>query len=142
VPPGTVYEPPVIQLDLVPTALAAAGVAAEPGWKLDGVNLLPFVQGKDPTVPHDSLYWRLGPQIAIRRGAWKLVRYDRTVDQSGARSNHRAGTEVTPERLYNLDADPGEESDLAGRHPEKAAELYRSWRSWNAQLAAPLWGPG
>jgi arylsulfatase A-like enzyme len=140
-PAGAVYEPPVIQLDLLPTALAAAGVSAEPGWKLDGVDLLPYLRGKVAEAPHDSLYWRLGPQIAIRRGAWKLVRYDRTVDQAGARSNPRS-TEVTAGRLYNLDLDPGEESDLSARHPEKAAELLRAWQSWNAQLAAPLWGPG
>jgi arylsulfatase A-like enzyme len=140
-PMGTVFEPPVIQLDLLPTALAAAGVAAEPGWKLDGVDLLPFVQGKIAKAPHDSLYWRQGPQLAIRSAGWKLVRYDRTVDEAGAQSNPRS-TEVTRDRLYNLDLDRSEENDLAALHPEKVAELLRAWRSWNAQLAAPLWGPG
>jgi arylsulfatase A-like enzyme len=125
----------------LPTALAAAGVAAEPGWKLDGVNLLPFVQGKVAKAPHDSLYWRQGPQLAIRSGGWKLVRYDRTVDEAGAQSNPRS-TEVTRDRLFNLDLDRSEEHDLAVRHPEKVAELFRAWQSWNAQLATPLWGPG
>jgi arylsulfatase A-like enzyme len=140
-PPGVVYEPPVIQLDLLPTALAAAGVAAEPGWKLDGVDLLPFLRGKAEEAPHDSLYWRQGPQMAIRRGAWKLVRYDRTVDEAAAPSSARS-TEVTPYRLYDLDLDRGEETDLAARHPGKAAELLRAWQAWNAQLVTPLWGPG
>jgi arylsulfatase A-like enzyme len=140
-PPGSVYEPPVIQLDLLPTALAAAGIAAEPGWKLEGVDLLPFLRGKVAEPPHDSLYWRQGRQMAIRRGAWKLVRYDRTVDEAGATSNPRS-TEVTSYRLYNLDLDRGEEHDLAARHPEKTSELLRAWQTWDAQLAAPLWGPG
>jgi arylsulfatase A-like enzyme len=140
-PSGSVYEPPVIQLDLLPTALAAAGVAAEPGWKLDGVDLLPFLKGTDAKAPHDSLYWRQGPQMAIRRGPWKLVRYDRAVDEPGATSDARS-TEVTPGRLYNLDLDPGEESNLSTRHPEKVAELLRAWQAWNAQLAAPSWRPG
>ena len=45
-PEGAVYEQPVIQLDVLPTVLAAAGVKTEPEWKLDGVNLLPYVKGE------------------------------------------------------------------------------------------------
>ena len=40
-PAGKVDDRPVIQLDILPTALAAAGVEIKPEWKLDGVNLLP-----------------------------------------------------------------------------------------------------
>ena len=139
-PAGAVSEAQVIQLDLLPTALAAAGVAAEPGWKLDGVDLLPTLRGKAARPPHEALYWRQGQQMAIRLGAWKLVRYDRAVDRPGATSDLRA-TEVTPGRLYNLDDDRGEENDLAARHPEKVAELLRAWQSWDAQLVAPSWAP-
>jgi len=41
IPEGQVDDRPVIQLDILPTALAAAGVTVQPEWKLDGVNLLP-----------------------------------------------------------------------------------------------------
>jgi len=140
-PAGAVYQPAVIQLDLLPTALAAAGVAAEPAAKLDGVNLLPFVCGQNAAAPHDALYWRLGPQTAIRRGDWKLVRYDRAVDEPETTSNPLSGPPVTADRLYNLAADPGEQTDLAARHPEKVAELLKAWQAWNAELAEPLWGP-
>ncbi len=46
-PEGVVYEKPVIQLDVLPTVLAAAGVKVEPDWKLDGVNLLPYREGRN-----------------------------------------------------------------------------------------------
>jgi len=140
-PAGMVYDQPVIQLDVLPTALAAAGVEIQPGWKLDGVNLLPHLRGEVDGPPHDALYWRLGDQSAIRRGDWKLVRYDRAVDEAGARSNARAGVRVTPARLYNLARDPGETNDLAASHPEKVEELLAAWRSWDAQLPDPAWGP-
>ena len=42
IPAGQVDDRPVIQLDLLPTALAAVGVDIKPEWKLDGVNLLPL----------------------------------------------------------------------------------------------------
>ena len=48
--PG-VYDKPVIQLDATATALAVAGVDAKPEWKLDGVNLLPYLnreKSRDP----------------------------------------------------------------------------------------------
>lgn len=140
-PEGAVFDQPVIQLDILPTVLAAAGVKAEPGWALDGVNLLPYLKGEVPGAPHDALYWRLGEQTAIRRGDWKLVRYDRTVDEPGARSDAAARARVTSERLYSLASDLGETNDLAAAQPEKVKELHDLWSSWDAQLVEPLWGP-
>ena len=43
-PAGKVYDRPLIQLDVQPTVLAAAGIDVKPEWKLDGVNLLPHLQ--------------------------------------------------------------------------------------------------
>jgi arylsulfatase A-like enzyme len=140
-PAGVVYEPPVIQLDVLPTALAAAGVSVDPAWRLDGVNLLPFLSGQSGAVPHDALFWRLGAQWAVRRGDWKLVQYDQTLDTPGAASAP-ARLKVSPPRLYNLADDRGEAHDLAASRPEKAAELLRAWKAWDAQLARPLWGQG
>src|SRR4051794_29379549 len=82
-PAGKVYEHPVIQLDLLPTLLSAAGVEAKPDWKLDGVNLLPYWTGTESRTPHETLYWRMGNQMAIRRGDWKLVRYDPAAERIG-----------------------------------------------------------
>lgn len=140
-PAGSTYEKPVIQLDILPTAMAAAGVPVKPEWKLDGVDLLPYLGGKDPGTPHESLFWRLGTQNAVRKGDWKLVRYDATLDTPGAVSSPQA-QKVTPARLYNLARDPGEADDLSAGNPEKAAELLRDYQAWDAQLARPLWGPG
>ena len=73
-PGGRVDDRPVIQLDYVPTALAAAGIEVQPSWKLDGVNLLPYLNGekKDRCMP--PWYWRFGQQLAIRKGDWKLLK--------------------------------------------------------------------
>jgi arylsulfatase A-like enzyme len=131
--PG-VYEHPVIQLDAHATALAAAGVAIPPG-QLDGVDLLPYLQGTKMAPPHEALYWRMGEQMAIRMGDYKLVRYDGEADASGAEPKRP----VTQARLYNLTEDVGETHDLAADMPDKLAELQAKWDAWNATLAAPLW---
>ena len=134
-PGGRAYELPVIQLDILPTALAAAGVEVASHDSLDGVDLLPYLTAKNPAPPHETLYWRLGPQIAVRHGDWKLVRYDTVVEGAPEFG-------VTPPRLYNLAKDIGETNDLAASNPDKLKELQGLWDTWNAQLATPLWGPG
>lgn len=125
-PAGKTYEHPIIQLDILPTSLAAAGVATDPAWKLDGVNLLPFLTGEKKDKPHDALYWRFGEQWAIRKGDFKLV---------------AARPDNNEPRLFNLTDDIGEAKDLTASHPEKAKELKTAWDRWNAEQAKPLWQP-
>jgi arylsulfatase A-like enzyme len=141
---GSTYDQPIIQLDILPTALAAAGVDVKAGAKLDGVNLLPYLEGKEKRPPHDVLYWRFGAQSAIRRGDWKLVRHDLTVDGDAGEAGprNRAGIAVSAPRLYNLANDLGETKDLSAQNPEKARELQELWNRWNATLVPPLWGSG
>jgi arylsulfatase A-like enzyme len=84
--------------------------------------------------PHESLYWKLGEQMAIRKGDWKLVRYDPVADGRKGRP--------TETKLYNLADDIGEANDLAAKQPEKVKELQAAWDAWNKENAAPLWGGG
>jgi arylsulfatase A-like enzyme len=126
VPGGKDYHFPIIQLDMVTTCLAAAGSKADPAQKLDGVNLLPYLNGANAGAPHDALYWRFGRQWAIRKGDWKLV--VSTID----------GPEP---RLFNLADDIGKSKDLLAKNPANAKELKAQWDAWNAEQAKPLWVP-
>ncbi|MES2694623.1 MAG: sulfatase-like hydrolase/transferase [Verrucomicrobiota bacterium] len=138
--PGTVkpgvYEQPAIQLDLTATAFAAARMEPKADWKLDGVNLLPYLSGEKKGAPHDALYWRFGEQMAIRMGDYKLVRYDSNADTRTG----KARQPVTSAKLYHLGKDIGEAKDLAASEPGKVKELQTKWDAWNATLVAPLWG--
>ena len=140
-PAGKVDDRPVIQLDILPTALAAAGVAVKPEWKLDGVNLLPFLTGKNPGAPHAALYWRFGPQLALRMGDWKLVKAPAGGGFIG--DNPREG-KATPEgaHLYNLRQDIGEQENLAEINPAKLKELVAVWEQFNRGMIDPLWRDG
>jgi arylsulfatase A-like enzyme len=122
-PAGKLYDQPAIALDILPTAVAAAGKTAEADWKLDGVDLLPFLSGERTEAPHENLYWRFGEQWAIRRGDWKLV-----VAQG-----------LTTPALYNLAQDIGETTDLAATEAAKVTELQQAYDDWNAQLIPPRW---
>lgn len=128
---------PIIQLDVMPTALAAAGVAKRGGAELDGVNLLPYLTGKSRGVPHEALYWRLGGNMAIRKGDWKLVK----MSDSGFRQYPTVPADLAGAGLYNLKDDIGERNDVSPQHPREARELAVAWERWNRTLASPAWPP-
>jgi len=138
--PGTIepasFDRPAIQLDLHATSLAAAGVKATDDMQLDGVDLLPHLKGETKAPPHDALYWRFGTQLAIRAGNYKLVRYDTTADLDDKPRT------TSPARLYDLNADPGEGTDLAAKMPEKVKELQTMWDRWNEKNVKPTVGGG
>jgi arylsulfatase A-like enzyme len=121
-PAGRTYDLPVMNLDVTPTIMAAAGKPIDAAARLDGVDLAPFLTGQADGRPHESLFWRFGPQWAVRSGDWKLVQ-----------SNGGSGK---PE-LYNLAADIGEQDDLAAREPARVAELQKLFDEWNAEQIEP-----
>ncbi len=135
IPAGRVSDEPVIQLDVLPTALAAAGTSAfaskggtpEPvvagAHLIDGVNLLPLLEGKTDKLAARELYFRFGVQQAVRQGDWKLV---------------KASKDMEP-MLVNLATDPGEQTDLTAKEPEKAKALQKLFDQWNATMQPPRW---
>lgn len=120
---GKVYEKPVMSLDVLPTAVTVAG--AKPADNVDGVNLLPYVSGKDTSAPHDRVFWRWIDKSGARVGDWKLVR-------------NGDGTE----KLFNLADDIGETKDLAASKPEKLKELQAAYKEWDAKNVTPKWLDG
>lgn len=114
---------PVIQLDILPTALAAAGESVQPDWQIDGVNLLPLLEGTQPTLAPRELYFRFGVQHAVRAGDWKLV---------------KASAAMEPV-LVNLANDPGETNDLSEREPARRKQLETLFATWNATMPPPRW---
>ena len=129
---------PIIQLDVLPTALAAAGVPVRPEWKLDGVELLPFLTGKVSGPPHEALYWRLGGMMAIRKGDWKLVK---TSEGPLRDADPAVLSDLSDAQLYNLADDIGETKNLADAYPDRVRELAEAWQRWNSALVRPLWFP-
>lgn len=118
--PGTTYDLPVSALDLTPTFVKGAAS--------DGVDLLPYIQGKKTGRPHDTLYWRRDTEYAIRKGDWKLT------------WNSKSGTPSI--KLFNLKDDPEERKDLAGSQPERAQILQQLFEEWDNTLPDNEWWGG
>ncbi|MGI9271348.1 MAG: sulfatase-like hydrolase/transferase [Woeseiaceae bacterium] len=118
---GGVYDNPVSTLDVFPTVIAAVGGELPQGKALDGVDLLPFVSGEQGAEPHQSLFWRQGPNWAVRQGDWKLI--------------HAADKNW----LYNLVEDIGEQSNVADQNQEIVARMTQAFAEWNGGNVDPLW---
>jgi arylsulfatase A-like enzyme len=121
-PAGMVYREMVMGFDCHATALAAAGVPLPTDKPLDGVNLLPFLLGKQTGRPHDQLFWRAGEKHAARVGDWKLVQ--------------ERGGEA---QLFNLKDDISEATDLAAKEPAKLKELQAAYAAWDKQMMPAQW---
>ncbi len=116
---GQVSGQHCMSMDWSATLLAAAGVAADPGYPLDGVSLLPVLQqpGRRFSRP---LYWRMNHrgQRALRDGDWKYLQVD--------------GNDY----LFNITADERERANLAPREPARLAAMREAWERWNNSMPA------
>ena len=124
IPAGEVYDKPVHHFDIYATAADVAGATQNPEHKLDGVSLLPFIDGTaEREKPHDTLFWRAGEYRTIRHHDWKMV-YDPQMGNT---------------MLFDLASDPGESTDIAGDHPEVVAEIMDLLDQHNSEMVPPIW---
>lgn len=122
---GSTFQGLTSAMDIFPTALAAAGIEQTPGRTLDGVNLLPYLDGGAIEDPHETLFWRKDRMAAMRRGEDKLIR----LDGYGY-------------RLYDLGEDLGESRDLSKAHPERLQSLIQALFAWEEEMGSPDWYEG
>ncbi len=100
--------------DMLPTFVDLAGI--ETPEAIDGISFLPTLLGEDGQKEHEYLYWEFGARggrVAVRKGNWKAIRYDVLTDPD------------SKIQLYDLEADPGETTDLADQHPDIVEEMAK-----------------
>ncbi len=130
--PGTVCDTPVISMDLYPTVLEIAGQKAAAQAVVDGVSLVPLLQGEGK-LARDELFWhyphyqhyQLGgttPYGAIRKGDFKLIEF---FDEMRV-------------ELYNLKDDIGEQHNLAAEMPAKVEEMRARLHAWRKEVGAQM----
>jgi arylsulfatase A-like enzyme len=116
------FDPMMISLDIMATSLAAAGAKDRDLKTLDGVNLLPFIQGEKATPPHQNLYWHKLWFSAMREGPWKLI-YVKDYGHA----------------LYNLEKDLSESTNLIHTQKRRSEKMIAQLKGWKAELAKPRW---
>jgi len=121
IPSGRVERQVGITMDLTSTILAATDTPVPAEARLEGIDLLPIVEGRAERLERTLFFRIAGPgrqQRAVRHGDWKLV-----ID-SGAML------------LFDLYEDIGERNDLARARPDIAAQLRPLLAAWEADVNA------
>ena len=122
--PGTIYEKPVLSLDVFATSTAAAGCKLPDDRVYDGVNIIEYLDDTKKEEPHDIIYWRADHVSAMRSGNYKII----------------TSTRDDWVHLYDLEKDMAEDKDLQNDKPGLRRELLEQHRSWQLELPKkPLW---
>jgi arylsulfatase A-like enzyme len=128
IPSGKVVGGMISSLDIAATALAVAGADPSAGKPLDGLDLLPVVDGKPGAKRHEALFFEFISQRAARVGDWKWVEVPSRM--AGAQKID-SGT-----GLFNIAEDIGETRDLSAEQPEKLAQIRAAFEKWSQSVSA------
>lgn len=118
VPANKISDQFLSSLELVPSLAAAAGAKVPEDIVIDGFDWWPTLRGEQPS-PREEMFWKRRNLVGGRVGKWKWV------DMAG-----RSGG------LYDLDADPGERTDLAESHPEVLQRIRSRYANWLGEMEA------
>ena len=119
IPAGRVSNEIVHQVDILPTLAAAAGADIVPKDRaIDGVNQLPFLEGKQTKSNRDHVIFHTNTLVrAVKWHDWKF--HYAFQPEAGAPA-------VAPlMRLFNLLSDPKEESDIKDVNPWAQSAMDR-----------------
>lgn len=129
IPSGIVCNNIASTIDILPTLCAITG-ADLPARKIDGVNILPLLEGHFDANPRQVFhyFYRKNSLENVRKGQWKLVlphtyrSYEGMLPgNDGWPGNYSKGE--TGFELYDLARDPGERYDVKDLYPEIVEEL-------------------
>jgi hypothetical protein len=131
-PAGAVVDAPAQHIDLFPTLCEITGTALPGGLKLDGASIGPLLRSGRGESPHRyicSQWNRVRPVLETvaghdeMRASWSIRdREDLKLHSSG--------------QLFDLRVDPGEQTNVALKHPEKVYELRREFERWFAEVTS------
>ncbi|MBI3875874.1 MAG: sulfatase-like hydrolase/transferase [Verrucomicrobia bacterium] len=119
--PGSVCDAVAGTIDLLPTAVALAGgtVPAQP--VIDGRDISPLLFGKSKESQREAHYYFAGYNLqAVRQGPWKLAIASQPETMGKGVTTDASGKAP---RLYNLDQEIGEQTNLAAKHPDIVTKL-------------------
>ena len=125
---GASIDYPVTGADFYPTLLDLVDIPLKPEQHVDGVSLKPLFEGGDlggrPLLWHYPHYGNQGgnPSSIVREGKWKLIHY----------------YEDDHFELYDLEADPSEQTDVLADNSDLAERLRNLLHSFLQQNNANI----
>ena len=120
--PGSIYDKPIIALDIFATAASVANAEKYVDGDIDGVNLIPYLTGKKDGLPHEFLYWQnRDKDIDVIRGErYKYL---------------RIGSE---EFIFDLKNDISEENNILNSSESIYEGLKSKFNEWDKEMIDPV----
>jgi arylsulfatase A-like enzyme len=132
IPAGTSCDAVAGTIDLLPTCVAVAGGTVPATPVIDGKDISPLLLGTATTSPREAHYYFNGYVLqAVRQGPWKLAIKPQS-EAMGAKPKADAAGDAP--RLYHLEEDVGERTDVAAKHPEVVARLLALANRMEAEI--------
>ncbi|MFW6370771.1 MAG: sulfatase/phosphatase domain-containing protein, partial [Bacteroidota bacterium] len=134
---GSQSEALVISNDFFPTFLEIAGIENNISENIDGISFIPSLKNPDKEN-HHTLFWHyphyhagsgMLPAGAVRSGKWKLIEW---YEKSLLKDKEPAF------ELYDLENDPGESSNLAGKLKSKTEAMAGELKRWREDIKAQM----
>ena len=130
--PGTICNRLASNIDLFPTLAEITG-APLPARKIDGVSILPLIEGEESANPRESFvyYYHKNDLEAVTDGEFKLVfphkyvTYGAYAPGNDGKPGQLENVDLKASELYDLRRDPGERYNVLHQYPERAAKLMR-----------------
>ncbi len=138
--PGSSCDAVAGNIDFLPTFVSLAGGKVPTDRKIDGRDFSPLLLGTSKQSQREAHYYYHGNKLeAVRSGPWKLA--------LGPQGEGRGKNGDAPDaiasgvRLYNLDEEIGERTNLAAQHPEIVSQLQKLADAMAAELGNGKPGP-
>jgi arylsulfatase A-like enzyme len=119
-----VVTEPLHHVDVMPTLLALAGGKGDPTKPFDGRDATATISESKPSPHEDILINVEAFRGAIRKGKWKLIKIA-----------------ILPRKteLFDLEKDPGEQENVADKHPDVVTDLEARLLNYARQQKMSEW---
>jgi arylsulfatase A-like enzyme len=131
VPAGKQNDEILMTADILPTVCGITGARLPDDRQLDGRDVWPVLT-EGHASPHEFVAWANGPQLAIRKGQWKLVLNG--IIHDGTAEGEKPLTGEDAVFLSNVEQDPGESRNLRRQNPGVTDELQTLLSQWRKDV--------
>ena len=120
--PGTIYDKPIIALDVFATVASAASAEKYIRNDIDGVDILPYITGEKSGLPHKYLYWQNPDKDidVVRDERYKYIRIEEE------------------EYIFDLKNDISEEINIIDSSKSMYDRLKSQFKEWEKEMIDPV----
>ncbi|MFL2991152.1 MAG: sulfatase-like hydrolase/transferase [Cytophagales bacterium] len=120
--PGTIYDKPIIALDVFATVASAASAEKYIRNDIDGVDILPYITGEKSGLPHKYLYWQNPDKDidVVRDERYKYLRIEEE------------------EYIFDLKNDISEEKNIIDSSKPIYDRLKSQFKEWEKEMIDPV----